>query len=318
LSRLTLSSDLSTLFPENGDAGALVRFMHAFGGRDSAIVLVRGDKAEDVAQVADSIAASLRSAPSMARVLDRAPTPGPPGDPTLAWAYAGRDARQRLAAILTPEGMRARLQESRALLLAPVGSDELAAWLARDPLRLAQVPWEARTELAAGVAAAPGDAFVTDQGRARLVIAEPRGSAFTSEAARAVVEDGERAEAAAQRPGVTTELAGGHAIAWATERMLKRDLAVSGTLSAVLASLAFVLTFGRARALAAVLPPLALGTLWTTGLAALLPESTPSPSPSPPSWSASGWTPASTSIRRCSTPGAPVCPPPRPRRRRGR
>jgi predicted RND superfamily exporter protein len=92
--------------------------------------------------------------------------------------------------------------------------------------------------------------------------------------AQALVEDVERAEIAVVNAGihgVTTELAGGHAIAWAIERMLRRDLEVSGTLSAVFASLAFVLTFGRIRALAAVLPPLALGTLWTTGLAALLP-----------------------------------------------
>ena len=40
----------------------------------------------------------------------------------------------------------------------------------------------------------------------------------------------------------------------------------------VLASVAFVATFRRARALVAVLPPLVLGTLWTTGLAALLPS----------------------------------------------
>ena len=53
--------------------------------------------------------------------------------------------------------------------------------------------------------------------------------------------------------------------------MLRRDLELSGALSAVLASLAFVLAFRRPRALVAVLPPLALGTLWTTGLAALFP-----------------------------------------------
>jgi hypothetical protein len=158
------------------------------------------------------------------------------------------------------------------MLLAPVGSEDLDAWLSRDPLRLSTIPWESRSELAAGVVAAPGGAFVADEGRARLVLAEPRGSAFASDSARAVVEDVERAEAEAARPGVTTEMTGGHAIAWATERMLKRDLEVSGTLSAVLASLAFVLTFRRARALAAVLPPLALGTLWTTGIAALFPS----------------------------------------------
>jgi hypothetical protein len=67
------------------------------------------------------------------------------------------------------------------------------------------------------------------------------------------------------------ELTGGHAIAVATEQMIVRDLELSGTLSLVLAAVAFVATFGRARALVAVMPPLGLGTLWTTGIAAALP-----------------------------------------------
>lgn len=270
-SRLRVSSDLSRLFPERGEAGALARWVHAFGGRDPAVVLVRGADPDAVEAVANQVAESLRHAPSIARVLDRAPAPPPPPDPTLAWAFADADARTRLASIVTPDGMRERLAGTRALLLSPVGGEDADAWLARDPLRLAQVPWEGRAELASGVAAAPGGAFVADGGRARLVLADPRGSAFTSDGARAVVEDVERARGGSARPGVRVELAGGHAIAWATEQMLRRDLEVSGTLSALLASLAFVVTFRRTRALAAVLPPLVLGTLWTTGIAALLP-----------------------------------------------
>jgi predicted RND superfamily exporter protein len=270
-SRLHVTTDVSTLFPDDADAAALGRWTRAFGGRDPAIVLVRGERSEDVAAEAEAIASSLRSAPSIARAIDRAPAPPRAADPTLAWALAGPRARARLAAIVSPEGMRARLAETRSLLLAPVGDEASSDWLARDPLRLAQVPWESPAELAAGVTAAPGGAFVADEGHARLVVAEPRGSAFASGAARAVVEDVQRAIDAAARPGVTAELTGGHAIAWATERMLRRDLEVSGTLSAVLASLAFVATFRRVRALCAVLPPLALGTLWTTGIAALLP-----------------------------------------------
>ncbi|MGH7269865.1 MAG: MMPL family transporter, partial [Polyangiaceae bacterium] len=131
-------------------------------------------------------------------------------------------------------------------------------------------------ELPGGIAAPAGAGFVADSGRARLIVVEARGSAFASDRARAFVADVERAAASAKAsPGgrdVTIELAGGHAIANATEQMLKRDLAVSGTLSLALASLAFLLTFRRARALVAVLPPLVLGTLWTTGLAALLPS----------------------------------------------
>lgn len=272
--KLRMSGDLSTLLPDSGEAGALARWNRAFGVRDPAVILVRGQRPDDVQAAADLVAEALRHAPSIVRVMDRAPAAAPPSDPTLAWAYAGPDARARLANAVTPEGMRARLAETRAMLLAPASDPEVEAWLARDPLRLSQVPWEARSELAAGVPASPGGAFVADGGRARLVIAQPRGSAFASADAKALVEDVERAEAAvasAAIAGVTMELSGGHAIAWSTEQMLRRDLEVSGTLSVVLASLAFVVTFRRVRALAAVLPPLVLGTLWTTGLAALVP-----------------------------------------------
>jgi hypothetical protein len=269
--RLHLSSDLSTLFPDSGDAGALVRWNRAFGGRDPALVLVHGDVPDDVAGVADAIAEALRHDASIERVIVGVPALTPLTDPTLAWAYAGPASRARLAEIVTPLGMRQRLQETRALLLAPTADDRAEAWIARDPLRLTQVPWESRAELAAGAASTGGDTFVADGGRARLVVAQPRGSAFVSADAHALVDGVTRAATVAARPGVVVELAGGHAIALATEEMIQRDLEVSGTLSLVLASVAFVLTFRRVRALAAVLPPLVLGTLWTTGLAALFP-----------------------------------------------
>jgi predicted RND superfamily exporter protein len=233
---------------------------------------VRGEKPEDVAAVAETIAASLRTAPSILRVVDRVPRPALPRDPTLAWAYAGFAERAALAAAVTPDGMRARLAETRALLLAPASDPEAEEYLARDPLRLAQIPWQSHAELAAGVVGAPGMAFEADGGRARLVIAEPRGSAFEAGSAQALVSDVERAEASAARAGVTTELTGGHAIARATEEMIRRDLEVSGTLSLLLASVAFVVTFRRVRALVAVIPPLIIGTVWTTGLAAILPS----------------------------------------------
>src|SRR5579884_2456097 len=154
--RLRLSSDMSTLLPRSGAAAALARYTRAFGGREPAVVLVTGERPDEVALAADGIAAALRRAPSIARVLDRAPMPDAPTDPTLAWAYAGPEARARLAALVTPEGMRARLEDTRALLLAPATDERVQAWLARDPLRLWQVPWESRAELAAGVASAPG------------------------------------------------------------------------------------------------------------------------------------------------------------------
>jgi hypothetical protein len=269
--KLRVSTDLATLLPDSADAGALARWTRVFAGQDPALILVSGDRPDDVARVADAMTGALRHALSVARVVDRAPALLEVPDPTLAWAYAGPEARRRLSEAVTPEGMLARLRETRSVLLAPGTDAQAQGWLARDPLRLSQVPWQVRAELAAGVAAPPGAGFVADGGRARLVMAEARGSPFDSHSAHALVADVELAAATAGQQGVTIELAGGHAIASATESMLKRDLAVSGTLSAFLASLAFVLTFRRVRALAAVLPPLALGTLWTTGVAALWP-----------------------------------------------
>jgi predicted RND superfamily exporter protein len=269
--RLHVSTDLSALFPDSGDAAALSLWTRAFGGRDPALLLVRGDRPDDVERVAAAIADALRHASSIEAVVDHVPLPESPPDPTLAWAYGGPLARARLAQILTHEGMRARLAETRDLLLAPAGDPMAEAWLARDPLRLSQVPWESRAELAGGVGASGAGAFVADGGKARLVLAQPRGSAFVSADAEAVMNDVDAAIAASAVPGVTVEVSGGHAISHATEEMMKRDLEVSGTLSFVLAAVAFVVTFRRVRALVAVLPPLIIGTLWTTGLAALFP-----------------------------------------------
>jgi predicted RND superfamily exporter protein len=271
VTRLHISSDLSLLFPSQREAEALARFTRAFGGGDLGVVLLRGEGEDDVFAASQEMAAELRDKPSIADVIDHAPAPAL-ADPMLAWVHAGPSARQALARALTPPGMRERLMGTRALLLAP-GSASAEDWLARDPLRLALVPWESSSELASGVGAARGGAFSADGGKARLVVLEPRGRAFDARAADALVADfeGARESVRKKHPSVSIELTGGHAIAAATASMLKRDLAVSGTLSLVLASIVFAVTFRRARALFAVLPPLVLGTLWTTGLAALAP-----------------------------------------------
>jgi predicted RND superfamily exporter protein len=167
--------------------------------------------------------------------------------------------------------MRARLRETRALLLAP-GAADVSDMLARDPLRLSMIPWQDEVEVAAGVRSPAGGAVVADEGRARLVVVEPRGRAFDpGEAARFTDEAEAALRRAKQRvPNVRLDLTGGHVVARQTEAMMRSDLHKSGVLSVVLAAFMFAITFRRLRALVAVLPPLAVGTLWTTALAALL------------------------------------------------
>lgn len=270
--RLGLSKDLTTLFPHTPEAEALARVTRDFGGGDVALVLLRGEDPADVAAAATASAEALRALASVASVLDAAPSLNLDApDPTDAWRFAGPRARARLAAALTEDGMRARLRETRQLLLAP-GASEVAAILARDPLRLSAIPWDDPIELAAGVRGSAGGAFEADGGKARIVTVEPRGRVFDPGVPQRFTDEAEGALAGvrAAHPGVKIELTGGHVIARQTELLMRGDLQKSGILSGVLAAIAFALTFRRLRALLAVLPPLAAGTLWTTALAATL------------------------------------------------
>jgi predicted RND superfamily exporter protein len=269
-SHLRLSGDLTTLFPRTPEATMLARVTRAFGSSGVGLVLVRGDDVAAASAAASAAAEELRACDSVRSVTTTAPSASEI-DPTEAWRFAGPIARERLAQALTEEGMRQRLRETRSLLLAP-GASDAASMLARDPLRLSMIPWQDQIELAAGVRGSAGASFVADGGRTRLVAVEPRGSAFESAAA---VRFGVETDAALDRvrarfPGVHIDLAGGHVIARQMEALLRSDLHKSALLSVVLASLAFAVSFRRVRALVAVLPPLALGTLWTTALATLL------------------------------------------------
>ena len=276
--RLKLSTDLTELFPKTAEADMLARVTHVFGGGDVAPVLVRGDDPAEVERATHEAATALRSCESIAQVIEEVPSPTArmgeareAPDPTAAWRFAGPIAREELARALTEEGMRKRLRDTRALLLAP-GAGDVADTLARDPLRLTMIPWQGRMELAAGAKTDGSGAFVAKEGRARLLVVEPRGRVFDSKAASKFTSEAEAAIDRVQRahPGVKLSLTGGHVIAKQTEAMMKSDLQLSGVISVVLASVIFVLLFRRPRALVAVLPPLAAGTLWTTALAALI------------------------------------------------
>jgi uncharacterized protein len=266
-SRVRLSHDLTDLFPSTPHAHALARFARAFGGGDVGLVLIRGAEPDEVRRASQEAAASLARCQTVSHVLAEAPALSL-ASPTGAWQFAGPVARAKLARAVTEQGMRERIRETRALLLAP-GASELEELVARDPLRLAQIPWEGRIELAAGARATPGTPFVSGDGRARLLLLHARGGAFDGRAATAFVEEVEGALAGTQRshPGVTIEVTGGHAIARQTEQMVRGDLERSGVLSLVLAAVAFAVCFRRLRALVAVFPPLLLGTLWTTAIA---------------------------------------------------
>ncbi|HHH11198.1 MAG TPA: hypothetical protein ENK23_03895, partial [Sorangium sp.] len=274
---LRLDPNVASLLPEQGEAAALRRYLRGFGGSDLSLILIRSDRQRDaatatvdVAAAADELAAMLEKSPSVERAAARLDTSGQL-DPWLVWRHADGPAQRRLAAALTPAGMRRRLRTSRDLLLAP-GAGSVAKRLAQDPLRLQQLLVEARS-VGSGFRTQADGSFSSDDGRARLVLVFPAGQALRGADAKRFVMAARAAIARVKQahPKLSFGLTGGHAIAQATERMLVSDLQISSTLSMILASLAFVLTFRRLRALIAVMPPLLLGTLWTAAVAALLP-----------------------------------------------
>jgi len=268
--RLRLDPNVSSLLPDQGEAAALRRYVRGFGGGDLAVVLVKGPDREENARVASEIEAELGKKASVARAAHRIDA-SRALDPMLAFRHADPRAMERLRDALTPEGMRARLADSRAMLLAP-GSGAAAELIAKDPLRLAQIVYEG-ADIGSGVRTQPDGAFANDDGTAALVLAEPKGQALRGEDARKFVEDAESVLEPERRahPEMTIGLTGGHAIAAATEAMLTRDLTISSTVAMILASLVFALIFRRVRALVAVMPPLVLGTVWTAGVATTFP-----------------------------------------------
>lgn len=264
--RLRIDPNVSALLPDQGEAAALRRYVRGFGGGDLAVVLIQGPDKDTNAAVANEIADELGRRPSIARASSRVDS-SRALDPMLAFRHADPRAMDRLRQTLTPEGMRSRLTESRAMLLAP-GGGAAAEVIGRDPLRLAQLVYDG-ADIGAGVRTQPDGAFATDDGTAYLVLAEPKGQALRGEDAQQFVRDAESVLGPKRiaHPEMKLGLTGGHAIAAATEVMLKRDLTISSTVAMVLASIVFALIFRRIRALVAVMPPLALGTIWTAGVA---------------------------------------------------
>ncbi len=271
VTRVRLNPDVVALLPSRGDAATLARYIRGFGGGGVSVILIEGPRPEENGAVAQSVAEALGKEPSIAFAsakLDASQTP----DPLLLWRVADAPARERLAAALTPEGMRERLGETRTLLLAP-GSGGAVESIAKDPLRLGEIVYGGERAVSSGVRTRTDGFFATDDGLSHLVVVKPKGQALRGAEAKAfegLLKD-VLGRVGADHPDVKMRTTGPHVVAAQMEALLRSDLERSGILSSIFASVAFAIVFRRLRALLAILPPLALGTLWTASLAAFWP-----------------------------------------------
>ncbi|MCC6646566.1 MAG: MMPL family transporter [Polyangiaceae bacterium] len=249
------SGALSALLPDEGDARAFVRRERLFGASEPDLLLLEGADPREVERAARTAAAT---APGAVSGLE-----APPDAPPTAWMLLARG--ERLGALeraLSPDGMRARLRETRALLLAP-GGGAMAEALRRDPLRLAEL---------VTARARAGPALGSDDGEARIVLypsdADVLDGAGAARARRSLLLAAEAVRR--EHPGVTARAAGPHVVAAETEELIRRDVAASSALSLAAAALVFSLVSRNLRLIATVVPPVLAGTAMTAALAPLL------------------------------------------------
>jgi uncharacterized protein len=257
---LHLSTDVGNLLPHQGKADALRSYTRHFQGGDPGLVLLEGSSRTEVE---DASRVLLKWAKSSSRIEQAYTTLALPKkmQPSSLFLLANDAEQHALREQLLPQAMHRRLKETRALLLAP-GSGAISEQIQQDPLRLAQFFFSQRET--SSQARSDGQ-LATEDGLARLVVLVPKGNAMSSQDAQGFVGElnSELQKLHGSYPHVESHMTGGHAIAAATETMLRTDLQRSSVLSMFLVSLSFLLFFRRPRALFAVLPPVLAGTLFT-------------------------------------------------------
>ncbi|MFO0617438.1 MAG: MMPL family transporter [Polyangiaceae bacterium] len=272
--RVRFNPDIVALLPQKADQGALARYVRAFGGGGLSVILVEGADPRENERAAEEVTAALTTRPTVSLAACRIELPSLDRavDPLALFRYADPTAMKALEEALTPEGMRARLAETKVLVGKSLALGEMRDYFLADPLRLSELA--IRSDAIQSSVRARGDGlFASDDGTAVLVVVKPKGQALRGADARAFTEDVEAilAKARAAHPGVRLDVTGPHAVAAAMETMIRGDITRAGILSFVLASGVFVIVFRRVRALVAIGPPLLLGTLWTAALASLWP-----------------------------------------------
>jgi len=272
--RLRFEGNLLDLLPDGArSARALSHYVETFGKNDPVAVLVTNGSAPELVSFAERFARAAAKVPRVVSVERRVAL----GDDDEAGSAVGRvfplldeEGFAQARELLTPAAIDLSVRRARAVLLQP-GGREAAATLTKDPLELRRLLVPAGQRLGAGLSVDPstGD-FLAPDGEALVVLVRTRADAFDGRSARALLAGLERAAARAKPAALEVQMTGAHAVAVATEEMIRHDLRVSSLASLGLVLLVFAVAFGRLRALAAVAPPLFLGALWTAGVAGWL------------------------------------------------
>jgi predicted exporter len=253
LRRLTFDADVLHLLPRGGTAVPAFRtFLERFGSLDYLFVVFEAPAdhtIEDYDAEIDAFVERLRASPEIARV------DAGPGERGREWGYVadrlflllGPTRLREALARLDPTRLPAQLASTRELLSVP--SPEIAQLVQSDPLGLFLL---ARAELAGASAGMKIDtsrgAYVTPDGRSRLVLARPTDPPFDTNFSKrlfARLQAIEREVAAGDRdegvPPPAIRYAGGHRISLEIEGIVRSESVWNsvGSLAAILPLLYF-------------------------------------------------------------------------------
>ena len=271
VTQLRFEGNLLDLLPSGASAARdLQHYAQTFGRNDPVTMLVTGGTPSELTAFAQRFARTAGRVRSVGSVEHRIAL----GGDETSTSTVGRvfplldaDGFARARGLLSAKSIDQSVRRARAVLLQP-GARDAATTITKDPLELRRLLVPATKRLAAGLTVDPstGD-FLSPDGEALVMLVRTRASAFDGKSARALLAGLQNAAARAKPGRLTVQTTGAHAVAVATEKMIRSDLQRSSTLSLLLVLVVFAVAFGRLRALAAVGPPLVLGALWTAGFA---------------------------------------------------
>jgi hypothetical protein len=257
--RVVFDADVLSLLPRDGRViPAFRQYLSSFGSVDHLYVVFTAPATHAVTEYAaeiDDWVDRLRQAPEVTQVDAGVAD----GTRNFSWLedrelllLAGKPldaALERLSA----NGIAAAVASRRELLALP--SSEMADMVRHDPLGLTEIVSDALGSTAPGLSASVvRHGYLTEDGRSRLVIAQPARPPFDTRFSHALdtrlqqigaaVDAGEESRAAdldERLPPLQVEFAGGHRIAVETEAVVRREsiLNTVGSLALILPLLFF-------------------------------------------------------------------------------
>ena len=282
MTRLRLDPDLLNLFPaEDQVLSDFRRVLEEMGTLDYHVVVIDlppRSEFDDYSQFVDDVAARFSKSPHFEHVMYRIPDIRELIDDLIprALLLLGPEQLPRVAAALTDEAIRERVEQNRAMLQTPQ-STAMKTVVQYDPLGILRLFLEKFGSAGEGLRIdATSGYYLSSDRTTALIIMQPRRAPQDLEFTRAVMAESEAiaADVSAQwqksspdLPPPTVRFTGGYAIAIDDAELIRKDIIINVTSSLVGVLLLFLFAFRRPVTLLFAAVPMLLAVSLTFGFA---------------------------------------------------